>query len=65
MQVAAFVQGDGILRRSESKQALLAALRPRDTLRLLGLVRALKFHSASAPHPLPRAAPCMQTQAFV
>jgi hypothetical protein len=38
-QVEGFIGTDAVLRSWEQKQALLTALRPRDRLRLLGLVR--------------------------
>jgi hypothetical protein len=37
--VEGFIGTDAVLRSWEQKQALLTALRPRDRLRLLGLVR--------------------------
>lgn len=40
MQLEGFIGTDAVLRGWEQKQALLLALRPRDRLRLLGLVRA-------------------------
>jgi len=40
-QLEGFIGPDALVRGWEQKQVLLAALRPRDRLRLLGLVRPL------------------------
>lgn len=39
MQLEFFIGSESVLKGWERKQALLVALRPRDRLRLLGLVR--------------------------
>ena len=51
-QVEGFIGADAQMRSWEQKQALLLALRPRDRLRLLGLVRAARPPCCAAPRAL-------------
>lgn len=69
-QVEGFIGTDAVLQSWEQKQALLTALRPRDRLRLLGLVRLatdVAQDSLSSPpqRAVPYAARCCQGGAEV